>query len=213
MERNMPYDFDFYAVLTEPILGYKRLTEILVEHEVAFIQLRMKNQPLEEVRRVARVMRDITSDTDSRFIVNDHPEIAAEVGADGVHIGQDDMPYDEVRKIVGPDAIVGLSTHSPRQTEQACALVPDYIGVGPVYATPTKENPDPVIGIDGMKRMVTTATVPAVAIGGINLENLPEVLKAGARHYCMVRQVTQSREPGDILKKAAEIVAQFRHKR
>ncbi|MBD3346314.1 MAG: thiamine phosphate synthase [Chitinivibrionales bacterium] len=202
---NINNNFGFYAVLTDPLHGYERLTELLVEHRVPYVQLRIKESAEELVKRTARAMKKITANSSTRLIINDYPHIAAEIGADGVHIGQNDLPYEKTREIVGPDAIIGISTHSPEQTKNACALNPDYIGVGPVFATPTKKNPDPVIGIQGMKTMLDIATVPAVAIGGINLANLSEILNAGARNFCMVRQLTQAKNPTDILLKMNEI--------
>src|SRR5512133_2897 len=144
--------FGFYAVLTDPLVGYEEMTRILVDHRIAFVQLRMKDAPLDTIRRTAEKMRSITLGTSTKFIVNDSPEIANETGADGVHIGQDDYPIEEVRAMIKPGMIIGLSTHSPSQTTDACLRNPDYIGVGPVYVTPTKKNPDPVIGLDGMKK-------------------------------------------------------------
>ena len=188
-------DFGFYAILTDPLRGYEYCTKVCVDAGVAFVQLRMKDRPREEMLPVAETMRSVTLDSSTKFIVNDYPEIARECGADGVHVGQNDMPVGEVRRIVGPGSIIGLSTHTPEQTKTACALDPDYIGIGPVFPTPTKKNPDPVIGIEGMRAMLAAATVPAVAIGGIDLTTIDRVLEAGARNFCMVRQFTQSMEP------------------
>ncbi|MBD3321169.1 MAG: thiamine phosphate synthase [Chitinivibrionales bacterium] len=192
-------NFGLYAVLTNPRYGYEHMTGLLVEHHIPFVQLRIKDAPESAVETTARAMKKITQGTSTKLIINDYPHIAAEIGADGVHIGQDDLSFKKTRKIVGPDALIGISTHSPEQTRNACALKPDYIGIGPVYATPTKKNPDPVIGIDGMKAMLEIATVPAVVIGGIDLTNLSEVLKSGARNFCMVRQLMNAEKPGEVL--------------
>lgn len=194
-------NFGFYAILTDPVHGYEYMTKLLVEYEFPFVQLRIKDRSEDFIKKTALAMKKITKGSSTGLIINDSPAIAAEVGADGVHIGQDDMSYQEAREIVGPDAIIGISTHSPKQTEKACLLKPDYIGVGPVYATPTKRNPDPVIGIDGMKTMLNIATVPAVAIGGIDFSNLPNVLAAGATNFCMVRQLTHAENPKEVLEK------------
>ncbi|KMQ52199.1 Thiamin-phosphate pyrophosphorylase [Chitinispirillum alkaliphilum] len=202
---NIPAKFGFYAVLTDPIKGYEYLTKLLVDNETAFVQLRMKNASLYEIEKVAHMMKKITEGTKTRFIVNDHPDIVMKTDADGVHIGQDDQPYEKVRALLGPDKIIGVSTHSPLQTELACKKSPDYIGVGPVFPTPTKKNPDPVIGLEGMEEMLKRATVPAVCIGGIDLQSLADVLKAGGENFCMVRQLTQSDDPQKVLDKISEI--------
>jgi thiamine-phosphate pyrophosphorylase len=201
--------FGFYAVLTDPLKGYDYCTQLCVDYEIPFVQLRMKDVPRHAVIETALKMREITCGTVTRFIVNDNPEIARDVGADGVHLGQSDMSYDEAHKIVGKDAIIGLSTHSMRQVQSACRLGPDYVGMGPVYATPTKKNPDPVIGLAGLTAMLDQSTVPGVAIGGITLENLPLVLEAGARNFCMVRPLTTASDPEKVLKAILQIHKAF----
>ena len=186
-------NFGFYGILTDPDLGYEALAALMVERGVRYIQLRMKGVPPEQVHTMAQRLRPLIT-SPSLFIVNDDPHIAAEVGADGVHLGQGDMPLEQARAIVGPDAVIGLSTHNPAQVRAACALGPDYIGMGPVYATPTKAIPDPVLGLDGLAAMLELATVPAVAIGGIDLDNAPQVLAAGARNLCAVRCITRAED-------------------
>jgi thiamine-phosphate pyrophosphorylase len=195
----------FYAILTEPAVGYEKLTAVCVEMNIGFIQLRMKDAPETDVARTARAMKRIIDGSNSRLIINDYPRIAADIGAHGLHLGQTDMPYEEARKIMGDDAIIGLSTHNPGQTKQACSLMPGYIGVGPVFPTTTKKIADPPIGIDGMKAMLAASTVPAVVLGAITLENLPEILAAGAKMFSMVRPVNQSDNPAAVLKKILEI--------
>lgn len=197
--RPIPYNFGFYAILTDPLLGYETCGKILVDGGMPFLQLRMKDQPVDTVRKTAEMLRKITSGSETLFIVNDDPQLAHDCGADGVHLGQDDMSIAEARMILGNDAIIGLSTHSPLQVVAACKEQPSYIGVGPVFPTPTKKIADPAIGLSGMKAMLELATVPAVAIGGIDLSNLEQVMKNGARNFCMVRQFTMSEEPKKTL--------------
>jgi thiamine-phosphate pyrophosphorylase len=184
----------FYGILTEPRVGYERLTRIMVDQAVRVIQLRMKDTPRPQVLRTALSLRKIIPAGVS-FIINDDPHVAREVGADGVHLGQQDMPFAEARQILGPDLMIGLSTHNPDQTRAACSLKPDYVGVGPVFATPTKRKPDPVIGLDGLRAMLALADVPAVALGGIDHENLEQVLAAGALNVCAVRCINRSLDP------------------
>jgi len=202
---SVPLSFGFYAILTNPVVGYERLAAICADHAIAFIQLRMKDASARDVERIGRAVKKCIDGSASRFIINDYPEVARDIGADGVHLGQNDMPYAQARAIVGPGAIVGLSTHSPDQTAAACSLQPDYIGIGPVFPTPTKKIPDPPIGIDGMKRMLATASVPAVVLGAITLEALPEILKNGARNFAMVRPINQSDEPEKVLNQILKI--------
>ena len=188
-------DFGFYLVMTNPKVGYAACAQAAVDGGVRIIQLRMKDAPRDEIVSVGRTVRDITRGTETLFIVNDDPSIAAEVGADGVHVGQGDMPVPEVRRLYPSLRIVGLSTHSPEQALASLDVKPDYIGVGPVWATPTKKIPDPVLGIETAMRMVRSVPYPAVAIGGIDASRLPGLLQAGARNYAVVREVCGVDDP------------------
>jgi thiamine-phosphate pyrophosphorylase len=205
----IPPQFGFYAVLTNPLKGYEYCTRIVVDAGIRFVQLRIKDQPPSYISAIAEKMRRITANSNTLLIINDHAVIAHECGADGVHLGQEDMTFGEARSIVGPEAVIGLSTHNPSQTMSANTLKPDYIGIGPVFPTPTKKNPDPVIGIDGMITMLGHASIPAVAIGGIDCTNLHLVLDAGAKNFCMVRQFTKSEAPEKALKDILRIYRSY----
>ena len=198
-------DFGFYLVMTNPVVGYAKCAEAAVKAGVKIIQLRMKYASREEILREAREVRRVTSGTDTLFIVNDDPEIASEVGADGVHVGQDDMPPSEIRARYPDLRIIGLSTHNINQTRASTSQPIDYIGVGPVYATPTKDIPDPTLGLATMGEMIAAAAHPAVAIGGIDLERLPSVIAAGARNFAVVRAVCQSPNPYDEIQRLMTI--------
>ncbi|MBO7721072.1 MAG: thiamine phosphate synthase [Kiritimatiellae bacterium] len=188
-------DFGFYLVMTDPLVGYEECCRAAVRAGVKMVQLRMKEVPRGEVVAVGRALRRITAGTETAFIVNDDPSVAAEVGADGVHVGQSDMPVAEVRRRFPSLRIVGLSTHNHGQALAAAAVKPDYIGVGPVYATPTKKIPDPTLGPETAGEMIRSVGFPAVAIGGINIETLPAVLAAGARNFAVVRPVCRASDP------------------
>lgn len=114
------------------------------------------------------------------FLVNDRCDLALAVDADGVHLGQDDLPVSDARRILGSRKIIGLSTHNPAQVSAAAETEADYIGFGPVFATSSKENPDPVVGLEGLRAVRSLTTLPIFAIGGITAERYPDVLKAGA---------------------------------
>ncbi|MBO7207683.1 MAG: thiamine phosphate synthase, partial [Kiritimatiellae bacterium] len=143
-------DFGLYLVMTDPAVGYAKCAEAAVKAGVKIIQLRMKKASREAILREAREVRWVTSGTETLFIVNDDPALAAEVMADGVHVGQDDMDPVEIRERYPQLRIIGLSTHSPAQTAASNSKPVDYIGVGPVYATPTKEIPDATLGLETM---------------------------------------------------------------
>ena len=199
-------DFGLYLVVTSPVAGYAKCAEAAVRAGVRMVQLRMKHASREEILREAREMRRITAGTDTLFIVNDDPVIACEVEADGVHVGQGDMDPEEVRRCFPDLKIVGLSTHSPAQARASNAKPVDYIGVGPVYATPTKDIPDPVLGLDTMSEMIRIAEHPAVAIGGIAAARLEDVLAAGARNFAVVRAVCASPDPYVAIRTLQQVV-------
>jgi thiamine-phosphate pyrophosphorylase len=194
-------DFGFYLVMSNPIVGYAKCAEAAVKAGVKIIQLRMKHASREDVLSEAREVRRVTAGTGTLFIVNDDPAIASEAGADGVHVGQDDITPAEVRERFPDLRIVGLSTHNLEQVRSSVSQPIDYIGVGPVYATPTKDIPDPTLGLKTMGEMIAAAAHPAVAIGGIDLTRLPDVRAAGAKNFAVVRAVCQSHDPyGEMLK-------------
>jgi thiamine-phosphate pyrophosphorylase len=197
-------DFGLYLVLTRPVAGHDACAEAAVEEGVRFVQLRMKDEPREDVVRVGRRLAAIVRGTATRLVVNDDPSIAAEVGADGVHVGQDDLPVAEVRRVFG-GSCVGLSTHDEEQARRAGAQAPTYIGVGPIFPTPTKRIPDPVLGLERAARIVAGTPLPAVGIGGIDATNLPRVLAAGIRNFAVVRHVCGSDRPRDAIRELLAI--------
>ena len=201
-------DFGFYLVITNPVVGYAKCAEAAVRAGVKIIQLRMKHAARDEILREAREMRRVTAGTETLFIVNDDPSIAAEAEADGVHVGQDDMPPAEVRARYPSLKIVGLSTHNPAQVAASRAQPIDYIGVGPVYATPTKDIPDPTLGLETMHAMIAAAAHPAVAIGGIDATRLADVLAAGARNWAVVRAVCRAADPYAAIRNLQAIAAE-----
>jgi thiamine-phosphate pyrophosphorylase len=161
---------------------------------VDIIQLRAKSLDDEQLRSAGRRFGDVCAAPGALFILNDRPQLVDAVGADGVHVGQDDMSVSAARSHVGPDRIVGLSTHSPAQISAAAAAGVDYIGVGPVYATPTKPGRQPV-GHALVEYAAAHAPMPFFAIGGIDASNASEVRAAGAARIAVVRALTGAGDP------------------
>lgn len=188
-------DFGLYLVMTDPVVGYERCCEAAVNAGVKVVQLRMKYAPRAEVVAVARALRRITAGSDTLLIVNDDPEAAVEADADGVHVGQTDMPVAEVRRRYPGLKIVGKSTHSPAQALAAVDEGPDYIGAGPVWPTPTKKIPDPTLGVAAAATMARSVPFPAVAIGGIDESRLWELAAAGIANFAVVRAVCAAPDP------------------
>lgn len=205
MDKALSAPFGLYLVVTNPLTSYERCCEAAVTAGIKFVQLRLKHASRETVLEHARNFRSITSGSQTRFILNDNPEWADEAGADGVHLGQSDGDLAEARRAWPQLKIFGLSTHSLTQAQAAARVAPDYIGVGPVFATPTKEIPDPTLGITHMAEMVSVAPCPAVAIGGIDHQNLRSVLEAGARNFAVVRDVCRSSEPLSAIRRLQDI--------
>jgi thiamine-phosphate pyrophosphorylase len=159
---------------------------------VDILQLRDKHAPAEELRAAAELARRRCDEHQVLFVVNDDPELARDVAADGVHLGQDDMPVSAARAIVGPELLIGLSTHTPDQVDAARGA--DYLGVGPVHATPTKPG-RPAVGLDLVRHAAAHATRPFFAIGGIDAANVAAVRAAGAERIAVVRAVAAAPDP------------------
>jgi thiamine-phosphate diphosphorylase len=158
------------------------------------VELRDRDQPRAAIERSGKTFRRLADTYSSLFIVNDDPHLAGELHADGVHLGQDDMDPAEAREIVGPDAIIGLSTHSREQIEEAAGRPVDYISVGPIWETPTNEG-RLATGLELIREAVAVAKQPWFANGGINGDNLGEATAAGATRICVVRAIRDAEDP------------------
>jgi len=158
------------------------------------IELRDREQPKSVILRAGATFRRLANTYSALFIVNDDPYLAMELAADGVHVGQDDMDPAEARRILGPDAIIGLSTHSPEQLQAAASQPIDYASVGPIWETPTKEG-RPATGLELIRTAAKDASLPWFAIGGIDPDNVAEVVEAGARRICVVRAIRDAQDP------------------
>jgi thiamine-phosphate pyrophosphorylase len=161
---------------------------------VDIVQLREKHLANEELASVAKAARVLCEHLGTLLIVNDRPWVARESGADGIHVGQDDIPAAEVRELVGPDMLIGVSTHSPEQIDAVDASVVDYIGVGPIHETPTKPG-RPAVGTELIRYAAAHSPVPFFAIGGLDASNLASALDAGATRVCVLRAIAAAEDP------------------
>ncbi len=187
-------DFGLYLIITNPYVPYTKIARVAVDNNVRYLQLREKELSDREILLAADEIMAVTDGTETRFVINDRADLAFLCGADCLHLGQDDISLLDAKKICGGKVgEFGLSTHTLAQVEDAVRLKPDYIGFGPVFKTPTKKKPDPVTGTHMLKEAIEMAgDIPVVAIGGINAENLRDVLSAGAKNLCMVRYMMDS---------------------
>lgn len=180
-----------------PGAGPSELPELLraaVAGGVDIVQLREKQLGDDQLLALASSVRELCQRLGALLIVNDRPLVAREAGADGVHVGQDDMPVGEVRELLGPDMLIGLSTHAPQQVDAPEAASADYIGVGPVHETPTKPG-RPAVGDALVRYAAAHAPVPFFAIGGLDAQNLGATLQAGARRAVFLRAIASAPDP------------------
>lgn len=176
----------------------------MLEAGVKLVQYREKDKEFGCKFQECAEIRRLTRESGATFIVNDHPDLALMVGADGVHLGQDDYPIEPVRALVGEEMIIGVSTHSPAQAEEAIRRGADYIGVGPLFRTFTKKNVCDPVGLEYLDYAVAHVRIPFVAIGGIKVHNVGEVRKHGARCVALVTEITGA---PDIRARIAEVRA------
>ncbi len=173
--------------------AFARTAAEMAEGGIDIVQLRAKGADEQDILNWAKLLKPIFADHQVPFIINDFPQIAAEIGADGIHVGQDDQSMDDVRTIVGDDMIVGRSTHSVEQAAAAAADErTDYIGFGPLFATPTKPTYQPIGTAEIAAVHREHPELPIFCIGGIKKENTPSVIKAGAKRVVIVSGILQA---------------------
>ena len=170
------------------------LAAALLAGGARMLQLRLKAAPARELLEVARAVRPLARRAGALVIVNDRPDVARAAEADGVHLGQDDLPVAAARTVLGPDAIVGVSTHSLDQARSAAAAGADYLGVGPIFETTSKAGALPARGLELVRAVRAAVPLPLVAIGGITPETAPAVRTAGADAVAMIAALVRERD-------------------
>jgi thiamine-phosphate pyrophosphorylase len=178
-----------YALTDVPLarLSHAKQVELLSLGGASLVQLREKQMPALEFYRQAKETVAVAAGCGVQIIINDRVDIALAVRASGVHLGQDDMPPEAARKLLGPDSIVGFSTHTVEQAIQALKLPIDYLAIGPIFRTTTKTDTSPVLGLEGLRAVrAATGDFPLVAIGGITQTNAAAVIEAGADSVAVI---------------------------
>jgi thiamine-phosphate pyrophosphorylase len=202
---------DLYVVITEAFCAGRTSREVLsccLAAGVRLVQLREKNAGDERLHRMAREFRAATDEAGALLIVNDRVDVALAVGADGVHLGQDDLPVEAARTL-GPELILGASTHSLEEALAAQAAGASYVNIGPVFETATKSVPSGALGPEVIDRIAPRLAVPWTVMGGIKSHNIDQVLAKGARHPAVVTAVTAA---DDVARAAAELRDRIRRR-
>ncbi|MFF2888422.1 thiamine phosphate synthase [Paenibacillus sp. NPDC057967] len=205
-------DFELYVITATANHPGRDLIEVMEQTLIGgagMLQLRNKTGSREEVLREALALRQLTRTYNVPFIVNDYVDIASQVDADGVHIGQEDMPIQEARQLLGPGKLIGVSTHSLEQALKAERDGADYIGVGPVYRTNTKPG-RAAVSTSYVAEAAAHISIPFVAIGGITLDNADLVLEAGARRLCAVSAIVGSEDPAATCRSFLEKIGRYK---
>ncbi|MFA6008568.1 MAG: thiamine phosphate synthase [Desulfobacteraceae bacterium] len=198
-------DTDIYGITGEEFSkGRNNLDTVshMIQAGIKIIQYREKEKHMGERYRECQVIREMTLKVGVTFIVNDHVDLALAVSADGIHVGQDDMPLHVIRRLTGGKMIIGLSTHSPEQAQRAVVDGADYIGVGPIFNTTTKKDVVDAVGFDYLDYVVKNIPIPFVAIGGIKEHNAAELVNRGA--YCLA-MITELVAADDMIEKIKNI--------
>lgn len=196
---------DIYCITAERFSKGRTNIEVVREMlaaDIKLIQYREKEKTMLEMYQECLEIGKMCRENGAIFLINDYIDLALAVDADGVHLGQDDLPIEAARRILGEDKIIGLSTHSPEQAEEAVYRGADYIGVGPIYQTYTKENVCPAVGLEYLDFVVRNIQLPFVAIGGIKEDNIANVRNQGASCICLVTEIVGA---DDIQAKIASI--------
>lgn len=196
MRRNL-LDTDLYCITGEAFSRGRSNIEVvreMIEAGIEIIQYREKEKKALYKYEECLQIREMTGEAGVTFIINDDIDLAMLVKADGVHIGQEDLPIEKVRELVGKEMIIGLSTHSPRQAREAVARGADYIGVGPIFRTFTKKDVCEPVGLEYVDYVVNNLNIPFVAIGGIKEDNIREVSARGAKCICLVTEILEAED-------------------
>jgi thiamine-phosphate pyrophosphorylase len=184
----------YFVCDARPETDLERLLRAALTGGADIVQLREKELGRAEIERAAGTFRRVADNFSALFILNDDPELARFCDADGVHVGQDDVSAEQARELLGPDAIVGLSTHSTEQLAASAGRPVDYVSVGPIWETPTKEG-RPAVGLELVEHAAANAPHPFFAIGGIDAGTATQVVKAGAERLCVVRAIRHAADP------------------
>jgi thiamine-phosphate pyrophosphorylase len=199
-----------YVILDSALLknSTRDCAQELAAAGVGLLQYRNKSASARELLATSRELVSSLESSRTALIVNDRPDVAALAGAKGVHVGQDDLDAEQARAVVGKEMWVGTSTHNLEQFRRAVATSADYIAVGPIFATTSKANPDPVVGVELIRQVRALTDKPIVAIGGITLERAKAVIDAGADSVAVISDILLARNPGERARQYVDVLGE-----
>jgi thiamine-phosphate pyrophosphorylase len=207
------FDLSLYLVLDPDLcagIGMVKTARAAVAGGATMVQLRDKDADTASLVATGRALKMALEGTGAVLIVNDDVEAAIAIGADGIHVGQEDMDARAVRAMIGPDMILGLSVETEALAAAVDPMLVDYVGIGPVFATPTKPDHKAPIGFDGLTRLVRVSAVPAVAIGGLKMQHVAPVLAAGAKGLAVVSAICGTPDPEEATLRIADAIRRER---
>jgi len=184
-----------YVILDPSVCPERPLRDVLTQSAKAgarIFQYRNKTASMKDAYVEALALRRAAAKAGVLFIINDRCDLALALNADGVHLGQGDLPLDLARKVMGPDKLIGISTHNPDQVREATAGKPDYLGFGPIFKPGSKQDHDPVVGLEGLCAMRSLTALPVFAIGGIQIDQAGEVMRAGANGVAIISAILKA---------------------
>jgi thiamine-phosphate pyrophosphorylase len=194
---------NLYIILDPSVCPARPLVEVLktaAEAGASLFQYRNKTASMKDAYVEALALRQAAAKAGVLFIVNDRCDLALAVDADGVHLGQGDLPLDLARKVMGPDKLIGISTHNSDQVREATAGKPDYLGFGPIFKPSSKQDHDPVVGLEGLRAMRSLTSLPVFAIGGIQIDQVREIIHAGADGVAVISAILKAQDLSHVVK-------------
>lgn len=198
-----------YVILDPSVCPDRSLSDALeasVESGAKLFQYRNKQASMKAAYEETLALRKLAHKLGALFIVNDRCDLALAVEADGVHLGQGDLPFHYARKLMGPEKLIGISTHNPEQVVAATAAGPDYLGFGPIFTPGSKTDHDPVVGVAGLKAIRSLTPLPIFGIGGITLDQVEDVMSAGANGVAVISAILKA---PDIRQTVSDFVARI----
>lgn len=207
-------DFSLYVITDADVSGgrvHQEVVRLALEGGATVIHYRDKRATARRMLDTGRQLRELTRQHGATFVVNDRPDLALALGADGVHVGPEDLPVEVVRKLVGPDMVIGVSVDDPYDAKEAEEAGADYVAARPVFTTRWKAEGRPTMGAAGLAKIVQSVNIPVLGVGGIKVDNLPEIFRAGAAGPALTSAVVGAEDPREAAKQLRSLMQSYRN--